>query len=372
MATFFFMQEQNIELIVEGGKPMGGAVVATQVWMQALRELGHTIVLFRNEEDNRKIRPEFDWIKPYKVYHSKKGIPMLRYLYYRFPKLLKALQEIKPDFVIESIPAWGSPFLSLICRKTKTKHLIRIASDNMLDKRIKLNHSFFERKMVFLGFYLCDFIMTQNEYQFSKLSKKFPTKKIFKLSNPTVLDIQSLKSTKKGGGYLAWVANFRYVKNFKLLYEIAEVLKDKEILIAGEPMREMDVETETYMRLLQQSPNVRFVGTVPRDGILNFFSGAKFLLNTSRYEGFSNTFLEAMCTGTPILSTSNVNPDGIITEFKLGFVYDSPFALKDFLGGLDDTGYRKLSQNCLDYVNENHDHLVLGKKLLSNLGIQED
>jgi hypothetical protein len=72
MATFLFLQEQNIELIVKGGKPMGGAVVATHVWMQALHELGHQVCLLIREEDNREILPEFQWIKTKKAYNTKK------------------------------------------------------------------------------------------------------------------------------------------------------------------------------------------------------------------------------------------------------------------------------------------------------------
>ncbi|MCF1750123.1 glycosyltransferase family 4 protein [Mariniradius sediminis] len=368
MATFFFMQGQNIELIVEGGKPMGGAVVATQVWMQALHELGHTIVLFRNEDDNRKIRPEFDWIKPCKVYHSNKGIPMLRYLYYRFPKLLKALRTIKPDFVIESIPAWSAPFHAILCRIAGSKQVIRIANDNMLDDRIKLTHSTFEQIFISLGFRYCDYIMTQNTYQSQRLKMKYPRQKVIQLINPTVLDKALLIPKNSSKGYIAWVANFRYQKNLKLLFEIAKLLQNEKFLVAGAPMYPLDQETASYLPKLEALPNVQLVGTIPRDEIMDFFKGAKFLLNTSRYEGFSNTFLEAMCTGTPILSTNNVNPDGIISNFNLGYIYDNPPSLQRLLKGLDNSKYLEFSKNCLDYVAENHDHLALGKKLLHFLG----
>ncbi|WP_394334865.1 hypothetical protein [Aquiflexum balticum] len=36
---------------------------------------------------------------------------------------------------------------------------------------------------------------------------------------------------------------------------------------------------------------------------MEFLNQAKFLLSTSRYEGFSNTFHESMIVGTPILTT---------------------------------------------------------------------
>ncbi|WP_157198635.1 glycosyltransferase [Mariniradius saccharolyticus] len=294
---------------------------------------------------------------------------MLRYLYYRFPKLLKALREIKPDFVIESIPAWTAPFHAVLCKIAGSKQVIRIANDNMLDERIKLTHSTFEQIFISLGFRYCNYIMTQNTYQSQRLKMKYPGQKVIQLINPTVLDKAFLTPKKSPKGYIAWVANFRYQKNLKLLFEIAKLLQHEEFLVAGAPMYPLDQETANYLPKLETLPNVKFVGTIPRDGIMDFFKGAKFLLNTSRYEGFSNTFLEAMCTGTPILSNSNVNPDGIISSYMLGYIYSDPPSLLKLLDGLDHMVYSNLSKNCVKYLNEKHDHLTLGKKLLDFLEI---
>jgi glycosyltransferase involved in cell wall biosynthesis len=371
MATFFFMQQQNIELIVKGGKPMGGAVVATHVWMQALHELGHQVYLFQKEEDNREILPEFQWIKTKKVYNSKKGIPVFRWFYYRFPRISNTIRSIKPDLVFESIPSWGSPFVSLICRAEKTKYLVRLANDNMLDERFKLTHSLFERTMISLSFRFCNYILAQNSYQFDILKKRYPKQNVLQVLNPIKLKQQYLIQKKYPKGCIAWVANFRYQKNFKLLYQIASIIKEENFLIAGQPMNPMDAETSEFLRKLEELPNVKFVGNVPRSGILEFFKEAKFLLNTSRYEGFSNTFLEAMCTGTPILSTENVNPDGIISGYELGYIFSDQNDLKNFLSELNDSIYSKYSLNCIDFVQVKHNHLELGRHLLDFLEISD-
>ena len=41
-------------------------------------------------------------------------------------------------------------------------------------------------------------------------------------------------------------------------------------------------------------PNIKFVGFIPRNEISSFLGDAYLLLNTSFYEGFSNTFLESL------------------------------------------------------------------------------
>ncbi len=75
---------------------------------------------------------------------------------------------------------------------------------------------------------------------------------------------------------------------------------------------------ETKYRLTKLQ-NVEFVGLIPHDEVTSFLTEAYCLLNTSLFEGFSNTFLEAFSVGTPVV-TLGVNPDFILTIYDLGFV----------------------------------------------------
>jgi hypothetical protein len=75
-----------------------------------------------------------------------------------------------------------------------------------------------------------------------------------------------------------------------------------------------------------------------------------------------------MVVGTPILSTYAVNPDGMIDEFELGYLYHEADGLFLLLESLTVSDYQVKSRNCLSYVKEHHSHTVLGKKLLDFLG----
>ncbi|WP_194976266.1 glycosyltransferase family 4 protein [Aquiflexum lacus] len=367
MAKFLFTQVQNIEMIVKGGKPSGGAVVATHAWMQSLNALGHEVYLLRSEEDERRILPEYEWVNTYKTYHSNKGIPVIRWVYYRFPKLFKVFKTLKPDYIINSIPGWSSYFMSLMCQKLNIHLIIRLANDNMLDERIKLTHSSFERYFISKAFQNCQFIMAQNDFQYQALRNKYPDKRILKISNPFVIDSKFQKCKIKPEGYIAWVANFRFQKNLQLLYKISVAMPNEKFLIVGEPLIPLDPESAEYSEKIRKLPNVTFAGMVSRNEILQVFQKAKFLLNTSRYEGFSNTFLEAMQTGTPILSTPNVNPDQIISKHGLGLLYQNPVDLEHVLRNLSDEEYAEFSKNCINYIRGNHDHLTLGRRFMDFL-----
>ncbi|MCH6201893.1 glycosyltransferase family 4 protein [Aquiflexum sp. LQ15W] len=367
MSKIFFTQESNIELMVQGGKPMGGAVVATQVWMESLNELGNEVMLFRNIEDNRQILEKYKWVNSVKVYNSKKGFPILRWPFYRLPKFFVAIKKSRPDFVLESIPTWTSYFYCLICHFLGTKHILRLANDNMLDERIKWTHSTFERFFIARAFKKTDFILTQNQFQFNNVKAKYPSKKVIKISNPFRISKQELNFKTLNKGYISWVANFRYQKNLQLLYRIAVQLPNEQFKIAGQPLIPMDQESTEYLEKLKSLSNVHLVGSISRDMILDFLKDSKFLLNTSRYEGFSNTFLEAMQSGTPILTTPNVNPDSIISDYQIGMIYEDEANLRLILENMTEEIYLNMSKNCIDYIENNHDHLVLGKKLLDFL-----
>lgn len=59
-------------------------------------------------------------------------------------------------------------------------------------------------------------------------------------------------------------------------------------------------QLEELKRIAPQ--NVRFEGSVPNERIPVYMAAADVLLNTSKFEGFPNAFLEAMAAGLPIVA----------------------------------------------------------------------
>lgn len=367
MAKFLFTETAVMELIATEGGASGGAAVQTLMWMEGLYDLGHQIFLAKRENDPRQIQPKYQKFQLVSIYDSDKGLKKIRWASYRLPKYYKALKKVKPDFLYESVPGWSSYITALFCKMLGIKHVIRISNDNLLDKRLKNTASTSHQFFLFLGLKWSDYILAQNEYQLRKLKKKFPNKPIVKFYNPIKINPEFLRAKKEMKGYFAWVANFRYQKNLKLLYQIAILLPDEEFKIAGVPTKHYDEESKEYVDKLQKLENVYFMGKLDRSEILPFLADAKFLINTSRYEGFSNTFLEAMNSGTPILSSNLVNPDQIIEINNLGLIYTDELDLTQKLQSLGTKDYQTWSVNCKNYLNQTHDHFLLSQKLLKFL-----
>jgi glycosyltransferase involved in cell wall biosynthesis len=367
MAKFFFTQTQNVELVVENGEPRGGSAVETMVWMKALYELDQEIFLAKFTEDDRKQISEYSWVNLIPLYDSQAFKKRLVWFSYRFPRIYTVLKKEKPDIVYTSIPTWHILFVGLICRFLKIKHIIRVATDSDLDTTLMPEVPWHHNWMRALSYKIADLVVAQNEYQFQTLKKMCPHTKIGKLFNPIELDRRFLRIKDRKTGYIAWLANFRRQKNLKLLHDIAVGFPEEYFKVAGQPLFPLDEETAEYLPKLKKLSNVEFLGVVGRNDVLDFLAEAKFLLSTSRFEGFSNTFLESMVVGTPILTTSTVNPDGIIDSENLGLVYVDVADLSEKLIELTDEAYFNMSRNGIEFVKKHHDHLTLGQKLLSYL-----
>ena len=90
--------------------------------------------------------------------------------------------------------------------------------------------------------------------------------------------------------------------------------------------------------------------------IERYFAEARILLNTSAFEGFPNTYLQAAKYGVPTVSMI-VDPDGMLSEHHCGLVSGNDLNqceqnVRRLMRG--DTMYAELSQNSLQYVRTYH------------------
>jgi len=370
MARFLFYDDKLINLMLQNEKPCGGSAVQTYSWIRGLMEEGQEVIVMTDipaGRDNNLLKQECRNIRLVAMYDNNKGVRWLRWLYYRLPYTYKKLKAVKPDYLYVSIPSWTSVLIGVMCYLLKIRFIQRISNDNQLDKRFRKNYSAIQLFFLNLGLRLSHHILCQNNFQLQVVKKKYPRKAAIKITNPLYLKDYELDEKVRSRRYIAWVGIYRHQKNMKLLYQIASILKHDQIIVAGKEGANCDPETHLYLDKLKKLPNVKFSGFLDRTQILPFLANARFLLNTSHHEGFSNTFLEAWSVGTPVISGVNVNPDSIISKYDLGIIYDDVFDLCKQYAAVTPELYQLLSGNAREYVAHHHGYRLLAAKLLRYL-----
>ena len=119
---------------------------------------------------------------------------------------------------------------------------------------------------------------------------------------------------------------------------------------------------------LNLSENVVMLGYVNYEDVPEIYKKADVFASPTYAEGFSNTILEAMAAGLPIVSTESVgvvdclrdNDNGLLVEIGNGNKLE--FALRSLL---DDENLRKtLAQNALDEVRQVYSWEKIGRQII--------
>lgn len=355
-----------LNLLENNDVPVGGAAVEWYTWIKAFRKLGHDFGLLTYEgiSDSLKNSNDFDFVESYK---PNKGIPLLRRITYRIPRFYFAIKKYNPDFIIQGCATQNTGILALIAKAQGKPFIHRIGSDMDVDGRIDRTLSMWNRIIYYYGIKHASHISCQNKYQYNTLKKKYPDKSISILYNPYSCKEHNFPHGSKKE-YIAWIGNFRYEKNLTALANIARKLNQYKFKIAGTKFNSTDEDTKNGLEILDKLDNVEFVGHIDNDSVPEFLNSAYCLLNTSRLEGFSNTFLEAWSVGTPVVSTKNVNPDNIISDNNIGVVskdYENMPEILDKLISAEE--YKDYESRCISYVKEFHDPIKLAEKFLQEM-----
>lgn len=127
-----------------------------------------------------------------------------------------------------------------------------------------------------------------------------------------------------GGRSVAMVANLRHdVKNVPMFLRAAKRvvadIPDANFVIAGEG--ELESQLKNTAKLIGVADNVRFVGRCADVPTLLAKSNACVL--TSRAEGFSNSILEYMAAGKPVVATNVGGASEAIVDGETGYLVAS-------------------------------------------------
>tara|TARA_Y100001980_G_C14553906_1_gene339775 strand:+ start:1390 stop:2493 length:1104 start_codon:yes stop_codon:yes gene_type:complete len=365
MKKFLFFDPGIVKLLKNPRYPSGGATVQALCWARALRKKGYDVGIISNEIV--QINSEFELIYTYK--ESQKDSKLL-WINYKYEILKEKIISYNPDYVYQAGAGFVTWVVSSIARNNNIKFIHRIANDVDTDRRIKKRLGVFNRAFYLNGLKGADIVLCQNMKQLFNLRKYYQIKNAHVLHNPIEI-VRGKNFNVQKSKYIAWLGIFQFQKNLPGLYKIAKSLPMYRFAIGGDinPANK-DLQVKKCVEKLKGLPNVIFKGYIDRSQISNFLSEAYILLNTSHFEGFSNTFLESWKAGTPVFSLKSVDPDDVISKHKLGLTFDR---ISDFSSSIiefiEGDKKREYSDRCFYYVSQHHSDKDLVNKFLSKLDV---
>lgn len=318
------------DLLKDNRLSTGGACVRVYALSKGFIELGHQVGVLTWKGANRYVGPINEKLELVETYPSKGGIRYIRIFYFYFYLMLKAFRRYDPDYLIIKGCELNNGILAFISSIQRVPIIYLVTNDKDADERSrshtdKITHIFFKYSLKMSNLIVC-----QNHYQYSKFKALYPNKRFMIMHNPYYFksDLPPLKPHKERN-YVAWIGIFSPQKNLALLYRIVKLMPETNFKIAGSFAcgtmargRNADQETMEAIEALKSCKNVQFVGFLGRKDVVSFLSEAYTLINTSHFEGFSNTYLEALITGTPVITRKLTDPDDFLANNNLGFIVD--------------------------------------------------
>ena len=257
-----------------------------------------------------------DGIKVYKLTLKHPTANQISVYYFFSRKIYSILKRESPDVLYQRVLNTFSTYLAFYAQKLKIPFLLHIADDNsvVFDKysiRNFIRFIFFKLLVNRKVHFIC-----QTDRQKGLLHKQKLVPDLIVPNFHLPLDYHPKKIN--GIFNVVWIANVRPFKQLEVYLDIVKAfLGNNKIFfhcIGNIPMSKYGV---LLKEKINQLPNLRYHGSCTNEFINNFLSDAHLLVNTSKYEGFSNTFIQAWMKGVPVLSL-NCDPNEFLTRYPIG------------------------------------------------------
>lgn len=166
-----------------------------------------------------------------------------------------------------------------------------------------------------------DLIVTQTQRQSELLEKRFGRTSVTVFSPIELTSTEEVvRGLAKERNVALWIGKSDRIKQPEILLDLAILFPDIRFLMI---LNRSD--SKIHEDVLGRKPeNLRIIESVDFGDIEKVFGQAFVLINTSVFEGFPNTFLQAGKYGVPILSLQ-VDPDGFIEKHGCGIVAKGEF-----------------------------------------------
>lgn len=257
------------------------------------------------------------------------------------------LIRINPDILIQRTANVSSGLSAIYCRLFKKIFIYSLAS--MYDVNQESFKGFFG-KFYKYGLMNASFIIAQNTNQIKKL------KNLINKNNAKIIkngfEITNIKLSEKKE--ILWIGRADYYKKPEIFLKLAAKFpNEKFIMICNKGSNPQ--YWKQINNIANKMSNIEFIEYIKFHNIECFYKRAKVVINTSIYEGFPNTFIEAFKYRALNISL-NVDPDKIFRHKEIGLYCNDDFKkMESYLNLALNNKYVLNVERAWDYVNKNHD-----------------
>ena len=338
---------------------IGGAEVQQNFIARGLRAAGYPVTIltgdFGQPDDF-----EFEGLHILKIRQRGRNIPVLRYFHPRLTGIWSAMRRADADIYYQRCAGAGT-FVTGLYARTHGKRFVYAAAHDLDLNRPRTRELFQGRggwrdlQLYRAGLKMADVIIAQHPGQV-EVCRHWYRREAEQIPSGYM---PSEGARCEPDGVVLWVSTMRRWKRPELFLKLAKALPNLRFrMIGGVSKAEGDKGAQGFFSEIESAaralPNVEFLGFMPYQEVERNFDEASLFVNTSDYEGFPNTFLQAWARGIPTISF--VNCGARDTHGPIGVVAGD---LSEMLAAVsrlvtDRTAWSEDSARCRQYFQANH------------------
>jgi glycosyltransferase involved in cell wall biosynthesis len=248
--------------------------------------------------------------------------------------LYRTLAELAPDVIYQRVGCGYTGIAAHYAQRHGTKLIWHVSSDTdvtpekSLDGRNPIRR-FLEKRSVEYGIRRASCIVTQTQHQAQLLERNYRRKPDAII--PNFHPAPSERSDKSGPLTVLWVSSLKSFKQPEAFLELADSMREHpevRFIMIG-PWQGEASWVESVRTRIASTPNLEYLGARPQDEVNALLARAHVFVNTSLYEGFPNTFIQAWMREAVVVSL-HVDPDELLENSGLGiFCHGSREQLKE-------------------------------------------
>jgi glycosyltransferase involved in cell wall biosynthesis len=331
---------------------VGGAEVQQALLVRLLARAGHRVSVI-SLDFGQPDRAEVDGAVVHKTFRPDDGIPALRFLHPRLTSIWGALREVDADIYYQRAASMLTGVIAEFCRRHGKRSIYAGASDTDFVPGQQLIRLARDRWLYRRGLSRVDRVVVQNRAQRLACLEHYGREAQL---IPSAYELPAAHRARTGppeGARVLWVGTVQPGKRPELLLELARRLPQRRfVMIGGAGNGGLLAPRGYFERIRDQAaalPNVEFKGFLPFEQADAWFDHARVLVNTSRFEGMPNTFLQAWARGVPTLATVDVgSPVSMLCQEPS----EAVSKLERLLA--DDVHWHAQSSACRTYFERNH------------------